>query len=110
MTRTNLFLVSRRNRTEVGKAQYKVEGGKLIKVQLKLEDDKIKEAKITGDFFLHPEELIDELEKKLEGSELNEEVLSDYIKAFIIKNKVVLLGVTPEDFAKCIVMAGAKND
>ena len=110
MTRTNLFPASRRNRTEVGKAQYKVEGGKLIKVQLKLEDDKIKEAKITGDFFLHPEELIDELEKTLEGSEINEDVLADHIKAFIKRNKAVLLGVTPEDFAKCIVMAGAKND
>jgi lipoate-protein ligase A len=109
-TETNLILFSRRNRIELGKAQYKVEGGKLIKVQLKLEDEKIKEAKITGDFFLHPEELIDELEKKLEGSELNENVLADHIKAFIKRNKAVLLGVTPEDFAKCIVMAGAKND
>ena len=94
----------------MGKAQYKVEGGKLVKVKLKLEADKIKEIKITGDFFLHPEELIEELEKTLKGSELNEEVLSDYIKAFIIKNKAVLLGVTPEDFAKCIVMAGVKID
>jgi lipoate-protein ligase A len=94
----------------VGKAQYKVEGGKIIKVKLKLEDDKIKEVKITGDFFLHPEELIEELEKMLERSELNEEVLADYIKIFIIKNKAVLLGVTPEDFAKCIMMAGVKSD
>jgi lipoate-protein ligase A len=94
----------------VGKAQYKVEGGKLVKVELKLEDDKIKEVKIMGDFFLHPEELIEELEKTLEGSELNEEVLADYIKTFIIKNEAVLLGVTPEDFAKCIVMAGVKSD
>ncbi len=94
----------------MGKAQYKVEGGKLVKVQLRFEDDKIKKVKITGDFFLHPEELIDELEKKLEGSELNEDVLTDHIKAFIKINKAVLLGVTPEDFAKCIVMAGAKND
>ena len=94
----------------MGKAQYKVEGGKLVKVKLKLEADKIKGVKIMGDFFLHPEELIEELEKTLERSELNEEVLADYIKTFIIKNKAVLLGATPEDFAKCIVMAGVKID
>lgn len=105
-----MFLVSRRNRAEVGKAQYKVEGGKLIKVQLRNEAEKIEYVKITGDFFLHPEELIDELEKTLEGSEINEGVIAGQIKAFIKKHKAVLLGATPEDFAKCIVMAGEKSD
>jgi len=94
----------------VGKAQIKVEGGKLVKVQLKSEGDKITEVKVTGDFFLHPEELIDELEKALEGSKLNESALADRVKAFIKKHKAVLLGAAPEDFAKCIVMAGAKSD
>jgi lipoate-protein ligase A len=94
----------------LGKAQYKVEGGKLVKVQLRFEADKIKKVKITGDFFLHPEELIDELEKTLEGSRVNEKLLTNYITAFIKKHDAVLLGATPEDFAKCIMMAGAKSD
>ncbi len=94
----------------MGKAQYKVEGGKLVKVQLCSENGKIDEVKITGDFFLHPEELIEELEKTLEGSEINEGLLTGQIKAFIKKHKAVLLGATPEDFAKCIMMAGEKSD
>ena len=92
----------------MGKAQYKVEGGKLIKVQLEIEDNKIKKVKITGDFFLHPEELIDEMEKAVEGVVLHEQVLADRIRAFIVKNKAVLLGASPEDFARCIVMAGVE--
>jgi lipoate-protein ligase A len=94
----------------MGKAQYKVEGGKLIRVQLKAEGNRIKKVKITGDFFLHPEVLIDELERTLEGVMLHEQVLAEHIKAFIKKNEAVLLGVSPEDFAKCIVMAGANDD
>ena len=94
----------------MGKAQYKVEGGKLIKVQLETEANKIKKVKITGDFFLHPEELIEELEKVIEGTTLHEQILANHIKAFIIKNEAVLLGASSEDFAKCIVMADTNNE
>lgn len=93
----------------MNKAQLKVEGGKLIKVQLEIEDKKIKKVKITGDFFLHPEELIDDMEKAVAGAMLDEKVIADRIKEFILKNKAVLLGASPEDFARCIVMAGVGN-
>jgi len=93
----------------MGKAQYKVEGGKLVKVQLETEGTRIKKVKITGDFFLHPEELIEGLEKAVEGTTLYEQVLADRIEAFLKKNKAVLLGASPEDFARCIVIAGVDN-
>ncbi|MEM3014217.1 MAG: lipoate protein ligase C-terminal domain-containing protein [Candidatus Bathyarchaeia archaeon] len=93
----------------MNKAQLKVEGGKLIKVQLEIENKKIKKVKITGDFFLHPEELIDDMEKAVAGAMLDEKVIADRIKEFILKNKAVLLGASPEDFARCIVMAGVGN-
>jgi len=93
----------------VGKAQYKVEGGKLVKVQLETEGDKIKEVRIMGDFFLHPEEMIDELEKALKGSVLDEGVLASRIRIFLKKHGAVLLGATTNDFARCIVMAGESS-
>ncbi len=96
-------------KSRMNKAQLKVQGGKLVKVQLETEDDKIKKVKITGDFFLHPEELIDDIETSVTGVLLNETVIADRIREFILKNKAVLLGASPEDFAKCIVMAGAGN-
>ena len=53
-----------------GKFDYKA--GKLIKVRAVFEGDKIKEIKITGDFFLHPEEKIEEIEASLRGKRIKE--------------------------------------
>jgi hypothetical protein len=92
------------------KAEYKVRGGKLIKVQLTARGNAIEKVKITGDFFLHPEELIEEMEKMLEGHLLDERDLAELIKVFIEKSGATLLGASPEDFARCITMAGEKSD
>jgi len=91
------------------KATYKVEGGKLIKVQLLERDGKIHEIKITGDFFLHPEDLIEDLEKALIGKPLKERDLAECIRNLIQNREATLLGASPEDFAKCILMADDKN-
>ena len=93
----------------LSRAEYKVQGGKLIRIQLGVQADRISQIKITGDFFMHPEELIDELEKTLIGETLDKQNLIRCIAAFMEKNGVVLLGALPEDFAKCILMAGGKD-
>ncbi len=93
----------------MGKAEYKVEGGKLIKVQLLKKGDKIEKIKITGDFFLHPEELIEELEEAITGHLLNESDLATLVKTLVEKKDATLLGASPEDFVKCIMMAGEKD-
>jgi len=90
----------------LGRAEYKVEGGKLIKVQLSRKGNLIEAIKITGDFFLHPEELIEDLELKLAGHPLDEKALIRLMKTLVEKKKATLLGASPEDFAKCIMMAG----
>lgn len=91
------------------RAEYKVEGGKLIKVQLTKQNNKIGSIKITGDFFMHPEEAIESLERSLIGCPIEETVLASTIRNFISEKEVVLLGATPEDFAKCIVKAGGSS-
>lgn len=91
------------------KAEYKAEGGKLIKVQMTKKGDKIDSIKITGDFFMHPEDLIDDLEKILLGCPLDENIIAETVKRFIRDRDVVLLGATPEDFAKCIIKAGGRD-
>ena len=40
-------------------AEYKVPKGKLVRVHLRINDNKIQNIKLTGDFFLHPEESIE---------------------------------------------------
>jgi len=91
------------------KAEYKVAGGKLIRVQLVKKGNKIEKLRITGDFFLHPEELIEDLEKALVGRVLNMSDLDEFIGAFIERRGAALLGASPEDFAKCITMAAEKE-
>ncbi|MEM2994741.1 MAG: lipoate protein ligase C-terminal domain-containing protein [Candidatus Bathyarchaeia archaeon] len=91
------------------KAEHKVEGGKLIKVQLSIDNGKIKEIKIMGDFFMHPEEAIENLEKSLVGCAFDKLTITENIKTFIKTNSVTLLGVSPEDFTKCIMKAGGGN-
>jgi len=86
-----------------------VEGGKLIKVQLLSKFNAISNIKITGDFFLHPEELIEDLEKMLVGKPLDEKHLAHLIKSLIKEKKATLLGAAPEDFAKCIIIAGGMD-
>ena len=91
------------------KAEYKVKGGKLIRVKLTVKGNTIENVKITGDFFLHPEELIDELEKTLQGHMLNGEELTNLMQALLRKRGATLLGASPGDFARCIMMAGGKD-
>ena len=94
----------------MGKAEYKVEGGKMIRVYLTKKNDVIEEVKITGDFFLHPEVFIEELEEALRGFALNEPGLTELIKSLSAKRDATFLGVSPQDVARCIMMAGAKDD
>mgnify|MGYP000365476192 CR=1 FL=1 len=93
----------------MGRAEYKVKGGKLIKVQLTTRNKRIEKIKITGDFFLHPEEIIENIERSLEGCMLNEHELSSRIETVMRDKQAVSLGVSLEDFARCIMMAGEKD-
>ncbi|MEM3462343.1 MAG: lipoate protein ligase C-terminal domain-containing protein, partial [Candidatus Bathyarchaeia archaeon] len=62
------------------RGEHKVRGGKLIRVLLEEDRGRIARIRITGDFFLHPEDAIFELERALEGVELKEGPLLERIK------------------------------
>ncbi|RJS85573.1 hypothetical protein CW702_00955 [Candidatus Bathyarchaeota archaeon] len=89
----------------MGKAVYKVEGGKMLKVWADKQGDKISKVTITGDFFLHPEDLIYDLERSLVGQLLDVDVLERFISRFLKDRGGTLLGASPKDIARCIVMA-----
>ena len=61
--------------------------GKIVKINLsyKQESQVIHSIKITGDFFIHPEEIIEELEQKLCGIKLEREDLKKKIQQ-VLKN------------------------
>lgn len=60
---------------ELHEVDYKVPDGKLIRLRADIEGNKIRKISITGDFFLHPEDKIFELEKVLVDVELSKESL-----------------------------------
>lgn len=74
---------------------YKAKGG-LIKTRIELENEKIKNVKIFGDFFFYPEDKLFELEKELIGKNKNE--ILDIIEKFYKKNGIESPGVEPKDF------------
>ena len=72
-----------------GKAVHKVEGGKLLKITVEF-DDVIDDVKITGDFFLHPEESIKDLEKNLFGimSDADEKTITSILNDVIEEKNI----------------------
>ena len=79
----------------------------LIRVEAEVENNTILDIKITGDFFMVPEEALLLLEKHLRGVELDRKLLSNTIDTFY------LMGIdTPmlgrEDMINAIL--GVKNE
>lgn len=68
---------------------------KLLRIRAKIEKDIIKEIKISGDFFIYPEEGIGEIEKKLRNKNIKK------IRPFNIKG-IETLGVTIEDIVNTL--------
>lgn len=48
----------------------KVENGKLVRLQVHFKGSKISFIKITGDFFMHPEDAIVDIERRLAGKDI----------------------------------------
>ena len=88
----------------IGKSELKVEGGKLIRVECDVHErsNVLMRLIITGDFFLHPEEAIEELETSLLMVRAEPEILSSRIQSFFTKG-YVLVGAKPDDFLHAIL-------
>jgi len=79
-----------------GKAVFK--SGKLIKIDAVFNAERIERIKITGDFFLHPEEKIEELENALLGVELKD---VEKVTARVLKN-AEYVGIDVSSIAKTV--------
>ena len=47
--------------------EYKVPGGKLVVVDFEVDDDRIRGFRLAGDFFLEPDEALDDINRAVEG-------------------------------------------
>ncbi len=89
-----------------GTAKMKVPGGKMLSVKLEYRE-RIEKVEILGDFFLHPESAIGEVEASLVGADINESIesLSRRIDETISRNNAELIGATPNVIAEAILKA-----
>jgi lipoate-protein ligase A len=82
------------------RCQEKIPGGKLVCIEVTASGDKVRKLKITGDFFLHPEDAIEKLEGALSGSPLSLGEADAAARFASALGEAVLVGVTPRDLAR----------
>lgn len=83
-----------------GKSSVKVPNGKLVKAEVDVKDDTIRDVKIRGDFFIEPPEALEELEEVLEG--LDSDASEDEIVAAINQLDGKMIGFSAEHVAEAI--------
>lgn len=77
----------------------------MLRVRLKEKDGRIESVKLSGDFFLVPEESLPKLENMLEDVRVDEKELKLLIDRFFRGTNAQGLGVSPDDFVKAILAA-----
>jgi len=82
---------------------YKAPDGKLIRLDADLSGDLIISIHIHGDFFIHPEESIVEIERCLIRMRVSEtKNIKDRLDALIELRKIRMIGLTTSDLAEAI--------
>lgn len=85
-----------------GRAELKVEGGKLVRADVSF-DEEIEDVELHGDFFIYPEEALDDLESALEGAERDAgvDVLSGMVEGSLAPD-TRLVGFGPDNVAQVV--------
>jgi hypothetical protein len=80
----------------------KVKGGKFLNAEFELHDGLIFNLNIHGDFFIHPEEKISEIEKSVEGIKLSSDLIAENINETLIREKITIIGFSVDDLSNLI--------
>ncbi|MGS0562592.1 lipoate--protein ligase family protein [Microbacterium aurugineum] len=77
--------------------EYKVPGGKLVVVDLEIEDDRIARFHLAGDFFLEPDSALDDIDAAVNGmpAESDASAIAAAVRG-ALPDGAQLLGFTPE--------------
>jgi len=79
-------------------SNYKSPGG-LIRIKADIQENKINDIMITGDFFIFPDSRIEEIENALKGKELNLDEIRNIIDEILKDSQSTL---ETEDFVNAI--------
>jgi lipoate---protein ligase len=83
---------------KTGTVTRKIPGGKLVRLDVSY-DTQIENVKITGDFFLHPEDVLELIQQNLAGSRLpiQKNELIEKIEQLLADQKAEFVGVSVVD-------------
>jgi lipoate-protein ligase A len=85
---------------------FKTPGGKLVQVDFDIEDERLRNVEVTGDFFLYPEEALTAITASVEGSPADMPLAERTAAiAAAIPPGVEWLGSSPEALAAAIERA-----
>lgn len=85
-------------------AEFKAPKG-VIKVELELAGDTILKVSFSGDFFMYPEEALEQLERALLGVELRKESLMSAVEQFYSVTHARTPMMEPEHWVEAIMKA-----
>ncbi len=90
--------------------EYKTPGGKLIAVDFDVEDGRLRDVVVSGDFFLYPEEALTDVIGALEGLsvELSEGEIANRVRMAMPRD-AELLGSSPEAIGAAVRRALASG-
>lgn len=83
--------------------EYKTKGGKLVVVDFEVRHDRLTNVRVSGDFFVFPEEAVDAIVSALDGqsTKSTEKALAQTIRDRLPPN-TEMLGFSPEAIAAAI--------
>ncbi len=89
-----------------GVAEEKIPGGKLVRIKVDY-DSVVNDVKVTGDFFLHPEESVAEIENCLRSikRDAEENFIAEKIKQVVNSKGIILIGVNEDAIARVLKAA-----
>jgi lipoate-protein ligase A len=83
----------------------KIDKGKLLKLDVEISGNKISTISINGDFFVHPEESIRQIEEYLEGQSISMHNILNAVRKAQEDHGIRMIGITPEAIADAVLSA-----
>src|SRR5690625_3457132 len=79
------------------RGEYKVPGGKLVAVDVTVEEDRLAKVSLSGDFFLEPDDALEQIDRALTGLPASSSVaeLTAAITA-VLNDSIAMIGFSPE--------------
>lgn len=75
---------------------FKPTGGKLLRIQYQVDNQKVTEFMLRGDFFMHPETAITDIEKFVLKTCLDNDFVSNFNK-YLESNQIQIFGFTADN-------------